>query len=251
MQSFEKAVAELDLDLPENALRLLRKRIGRGEAPPDASDIETKVKDVLIVLETALKDVAALDWPDSGAALFEGLRRGQKRLRKSWSKAKKHPSPESMHEWRKRVKDQSAQLRLFRSVAPRPLENLRAEAKETAEHLGEEHDLWLLSERLAAEPVPKRIEKARAQLLAAIEKRRALLRRLAFERGKRFSSRNAKTFAGALVDAWKAAATPTRNARRKKPRAASASDAPTSQVTVKTPSQLLGGVIASVSARMK
>ncbi len=228
-QSFEKAVAELDLNLPANAVQSLRKRIGGGEAPPDARDIETKVKEVLVVLDMALKDVAALHWPDSGAALLEGLRRSQQRLRKSWSKAKKNSSPESLHEWRKRVKDQSAQLRLFRNVVPPPLEDLRAEAKETAEHLGEEHDLWLLSERLAAEPVPKSVETARTQLLAAIENRRALLRQLAFERGKRFSSRSAKAFAGALADAWKAAATRTRKERRRKPRSAPASEAPTSQ----------------------
>ena len=229
MESFDKAVAELDIGLSASAVRSLRKRIVGDEIALDTGDVDAKIAEVLGIIDAALEELAAVDWPDSTEVLTAGLERSQKRLRKSWREAKKSGSPEALHEWRKRVKDQSAQLRLFRNVMPPALVDQRSEAKQTAEHLGEEHDLWLLSERAAAESVPSSIEKARERLLQAIEKRRTVLRRLAFERGKPFSSKSAKSFAGEVCDAWKAAATRTGKSRRKKPRPAETKRPATSQ----------------------
>ncbi len=220
LESFEKAVTGLDAGLSASAVRSLRKRIVGGKAVPGNGGIDANVKEVLGDLDAALAEVAALGWPDGSRTLLEGLQRSQTRLRKSWREAKKSGTSEVLHEWRKRVKDQSSQLRLFRNVAPPHLQDLRADAKQTAEYLGEEHDLWLLSERLATTTIPAGLGAARERLLAAIEKRRAELRRLAFERGKRFSSKSARVFASDVCAAWEAAAAEAGKSQRKKRRAA-------------------------------
>jgi CHAD domain-containing protein len=202
VQSLEKAVSDLDLGLPESMVQSLRVLIGGDAAIPPAAETEAKVAEVLRLLDAAEPEVETLDWPEDTEALLKGLRESQTQLRKSWREAKDKRSPEARHEWRKRVKDQSAQLRLFRSIVPRALEELRTDAKATAEHLGEEHDLWLLAKRLSADGVPPELEGARVILLRAIKKRRALLRRLAFEQGEEFSARSARSFAASLGKAW-------------------------------------------------
>ena len=89
MQSFEKALAELDLDLPAAAARSLRKRIAGGGSVPPAGDADAKVEHVLCLLDTAAGEIAVLDWPNDTEVLLKGLRQGQARLRKRWKKAGK------------------------------------------------------------------------------------------------------------------------------------------------------------------
>jgi CHAD domain-containing protein len=219
MESFDNFVTNGSVDLPASAIRSLRNRILEGAAVPAPSETDAKVEQVIGLIDKAAKDIAALNWPKSSEALVGGFHRSQRELRKSWKKARKEGSPEALHDWRKRVKDQSAQLRLFRNIVPDALKALREDAKETAEYLGEEHDLWMLSSRLSGITAPPR--KGRDLLLKAVEERRAVLRRKAFELGERFSSNNPKAFAREVGEAWEAASpTPGKKPRRKKPRSA-------------------------------
>ncbi len=217
MESFDKLVANCGLDLPASAIRSLRNRILEGAAVPAPGETDAKIEEVIELIDVAAQDVAALSWPKSSEALVAGFHRSQRELRKSWKRARKEGSPEALHDWRKRVKDQSAQLRLFRNIVPATLKALRDDAKETAEYLGEEHDLWMLSNRLSEITIPPR--KARDLLLKTVGERRAVLRREAFELGERFSSNSPKAFAREVGEAWEAASpAPTKKPRRKKPR---------------------------------
>jgi CHAD domain-containing protein len=217
MESFDNLMTNCSVDLPASAIRSLRNRILEGAAVPAPSETDAKVEQVIGLIDKAAKDLATLNWPKSSEALVGGFHRSQRELRKSWKKARKEGSPEALHDWRKRVKDQSAQLRLFRNIVPDALKALREDAKKTAEYLGEEHDLWMLSSRLSEITAPPR--KARDLLLKAVEERRAVLRRKAFELGERFSSNNPKAFAREVGEAWEAASpTPSKKPRRKKPR---------------------------------
>lgn len=200
-ECFDKLVADGGIDLPAATIEALKERVLSGTAAPTPAETEASVVQVLEVLDAAAEDMA-LAWPRSCSDLRRGLCKSQAQLRKAWKAACRDGSPEALHNWRKRVKDQSAQLRLFRNIVPEALQELRNAAKETAEQLGEEHDLWLLSERLSDVTVPKRAAKARAKLLGVIKERRADLRHQAFERGEGFSSQSAKAFARAVGDAW-------------------------------------------------
>jgi CHAD domain-containing protein len=220
MESFEKAVAGCGDTLPADAAEYLRQRLRAETAPPDA-DGKDKEAEVLRRLEAAEADMAVLEWPRNDAALLAGLKGSQARLRRSWKRARKSVAPADLHRWRKRVKDQAAQLRLFRGVEPEALRMLRADAKEAAEYLGEEHDLWILSDSLRAQTCPAEVTAARDALIDAIETRRDELRTKAFALGEKFSSQDAKAFAEAVCSAW-AKGPASKKSRRKKVRPAKA-----------------------------
>jgi CHAD domain-containing protein len=215
-ECFDTLVADDGIDLPTRTIETLKKCVLADSPAPSSAETEASVEQVLEVLD-AVADIG-LAWPRSSSDLRHGLRKSQAQLRKAWKAACRDGSPDALHNWRKRVKDQSAQLRLFRSIVPEALLELRSAAKETAEHLGEEHDLWLLSERLSDMSVPKTVAKARAKLLSVIKERRTDLRRKAFERGEGFSSRSAKAFAREVSDAWdEASKRAGKKSRRRRP----------------------------------
>jgi len=201
LESFEGAVAGFGDALRADAVEHLRKRL-RLETAPAEADGSAKEAEALRRLEIAEKDMATLGWPKNATALLAGLKDSQKRLRKSWKAARKISKPEVLHRWRKRVKDQAAQLRLFRGVEHEALIARRADAKQTAEYLGEEHDLWILTDSLRAQECPAEVAATRDALVDAIEKRRAELRKKAFALGETFASQQPKAFADSVGAAW-------------------------------------------------
>jgi CHAD domain-containing protein len=213
LESFDKLVADRGAELPPDAVGFLRARIAAKGVEADATHVEENVRCVLVLLDDAEASVAELEWPNGKIALLRGFHRGQKRLRRDWKDACKEAGVDALHSWRKRVKDQSAQLRLFRRVMPDDFRVRRNVEKETAELLGDEHDFWLLAEHLRAESIPSDFSGIRDLLLGDIEQRRSALRQKAFEKGEDFSSQKAKAFARAIGIAWDKAS--RRDARRR------------------------------------
>ena len=202
LQSFDKLVADQKDELPAGAVRRLRRRIAANGVKNGGDDIEEKLREVLTLLDEAEASVAELAWPNSKQALLDGFRRGQKRLRRDWKAACGDARPEALHSWRKRVKDQTAQLRLFRRIVPPAFRDRIDTQKETAELLGNEHDLWLLCDRLRADTMPSDLADVRDSLLEEIKKRRGALTKEAFKKGEDFSSGKAKDFAAVVGAAW-------------------------------------------------
>src|SRR5262245_12654105 len=118
LQSFVKLLSDCAGKLRAPSVKGLRARIAKTKVGNGSDDIEEKLRQVLPLLDEAEASVADLDWPNSRGALLHGFHRAQKRLRRDWKKACKEPLPDALHSWRKRVKDQAAQLRLFRRVVP-------------------------------------------------------------------------------------------------------------------------------------
>ena len=202
LESFDKVVSGCRGGLPERDLERLRSHIAANGADPRAFDVDAHVLIVLGLLDDADQRVAGLEWPADPRALAKGLKRSQSRLRRNWKTARKATEPAALHDWRKRVKDQSAQLRLFRGVAPPGLRSRHSVEKRAAELLGEEHDFWLLEERLSVGSCPADAVAARDVLLGEIGGRRRTLRNEAFKLGKDFSSQKPKAFARELTFAW-------------------------------------------------
>jgi hypothetical protein len=202
LESFDKIVADCGGGLPREDVVRLRSHLAADGGEPGRSDVEASVRGVLIMLEAAEGRIAALEWPAGVKALAKGLKRSQARLRTSWKAARKTEEPMAFHDWRKRVKDQSAQLRLLRRIVPPSFRSRHGDEKKTAELLGEEHDFWLLAERLSNEGFPAHALATRDVLLGAVSERRETLRDAAFKLGKAFSSQQAKTFARELTAAW-------------------------------------------------
>ncbi|MGH8023122.1 MAG: CHAD domain-containing protein [Limisphaerales bacterium] len=86
--------------------------------------------------------VAPNQWKAVGAGLKKIYRRG----RKAWAIAKCQPSPQHFHEWRRRVKDLSNQLRLLRRARPRKVKARMQELDRLADILGDDHDLFMLGQ---------------------------------------------------------------------------------------------------------
>jgi CHAD domain-containing protein len=89
------------------------------------------------------------DWPlhsDGFEALEAGLRRGYRRGRRAWQAAEELPTPENMHEWRKRVKDLWYHLTLLEDAWRPVMTALADEAHELSDRLGDEHDVSVLIE---------------------------------------------------------------------------------------------------------
>ena len=197
-ETFDQVVADSGDGMPANDIAVLRSEIVRGSAEADTAETKRVLRSVLSDLRGAKRRLATLNWPETADDLGRGLRASQSRLRKSWRRARRDRTPEALHHWRKRVKDQSAQLRLLRIVAPQEAKARREVQKQVAEFLGDEHDLCLLAERLSCAAIPPRVEPVRTHLLEAVKKQRKALRRRAFKAAEEGCSEKPGAFAAHL-----------------------------------------------------
>jgi CHAD domain-containing protein len=173
---------------------------GKGRETPD------RRADALELIDAGTEELSRLSWPSSTGDLARGLQDSQARLRRSWRDVLGETTSESLHEWRKRVKDQATQLGLFRAILPADLQTRRADAKVLAELLGEEHDLSLLRDAVARCRATGVSRETRRDVLKAIDHRRAELRRTALEAGETFSAQSPKAVAHAIAEAWRGSA---------------------------------------------
>ena len=105
---------------------------------------------VAYILRKAARRALALEFKGKGwEAIYPGLKRSYRSARKAYQISLKDPSPENLHQWRKRVKDQSYQLRLLGPIWPDQVRAVIAELETLGDYLGEDHDLILLNQSLA------------------------------------------------------------------------------------------------------
>lgn len=139
-----------------------------------------------------LKD---LEWED----LYCGIKRTYKLGRQSLTAACKKPNAETLHEWRKRVKDLWYHVRILRLIWPEVLGDLAREVKVLSEYLGEDHDLAMLGETLAT----KRLDKEILHLLQSlIKSRRRQLQKAAFDLGSRIYVEKPSAFTRRMEGYW-------------------------------------------------
>lgn len=201
-ETFQSLVAGSDAKFSQRTLATLRAQLNGDTHVFAAAALEKNLAKVRALLDSAERELPKLRWPSGIEDLRRGLRKSQSRLRKGWRAAAADPTPAALHAWRKRVKDHSAQLRLFRRALPGSLSANREQARKTAELLGTDHDLWCLAQRLSGMEVPPAAAKVRDVLRMTIEKRRAELRRQASAIGDGFSSEKPAVSARAIIDAW-------------------------------------------------
>jgi CHAD domain-containing protein len=168
----------------------LRDRLAtrRGDSDADAGDAAGTLRAL-----AAGVGAWAVDG-DERDVLVPALRRTYARGRAAFARADRQPTAEHLHEWRKRVKDLWYQEKLVSEAWPDVLEAHAGEAKALSKLLGDDHDLAVLGELLAAEPeltddpdvVHELIGRRRNELLDAV---RALGRRVYAERPKGYARR--------------------------------------------------------------
>lgn len=147
---------------------------------------------------------------DGWKAIQSGLRRTYRRGRNALGRARRDPSVEHLHEWRKRVKDHWYHLRLLAPVCGPVVAGAAQEAARLSEVLGEDHDLAVLREVLAGHWAELGVQTD--ALMGLIDHRREQLQAEAVQIGLRLYAERPKAFERRLRRCWKAGRMP-RNSR--------------------------------------
>ena len=135
-------------------------------------------------------------------AIAPGLSRSYKRGRKAFKRARGGPSTENLHEWRKRCKDLWYHLRLLSSAAPETMEGHAGDAHRLSELLGDDHDLAVLRQAVAA--LEDEVAVDVGPLFGLIDHRREQLQTQAWLLGERLYAEKPSAFLRRLHRYWKA-----------------------------------------------
>jgi CHAD domain-containing protein len=166
---------------------------------------KTLLEDHVLRQEDALADIAdALarekkhlsDWTlprKHAATLRKGLKKVYRQARAAWRRARLHPSPELLHEWRKEAKYLWHHLELLQPLSRR-FKRRSDNVHRLTQLLGDYHDLVLLrlkaASLLSAEEFATTLEK----LQRAIDQQREGLRDEALRLGRRLFSKSPRDF---------------------------------------------------------
>jgi len=187
------------LELPAGIERELRGTIEAHRALGDSDGRDAAAAGVVAMLREARERVD--NWPlarDSFDALRDGLERNYRRGRRDFRTARTEPTVETLHEWRKRVKELWYHHTLLRALWPPVMQSVGDEAHELANRLGDDHDLAMLAAwvREHAEVEP--------EFFATLEVRRSELQGEAMVLGKRLYSDKPRAYVRRLRRLWDA-----------------------------------------------
>jgi CHAD domain-containing protein len=145
-------------------------------------------------------------WPvgrHGWAALGPGVRRVYRAGRKVFAAARRRPTDERLHEWRKQAKYLWHQLEILAPIAPTPMEALARQTHRLSDHLGEDHDLAVLRQRLRRPDA--RLPRAEVEAVSRlIDRRRGELRAKAMRLGTRVYRQRPRRFSKSLEARWRA-----------------------------------------------
>jgi CHAD domain-containing protein len=193
-------------ELPQRATAGLRAQIEeqRKHAVTSARNDEAGTAAVLGALEEGRARTPSWTFERDGFdALSPGLRRIYRRGRKRMRVACKDPSPENLHEWRKRVKDLWHASQIVREARPKRLKRVSRRAHKLADLLGDGNDLSMLRDYVQAHPQCFEDKASKQALLAVIDRRANKLRDKALKRGRELYKRPPKRFVQAIERGWR------------------------------------------------
>jgi CHAD domain-containing protein len=154
-------------------------------------------------LKTLCTDSRCFKIKGSGwAAIRPGIERSYDCGRHSCELAQKTDTPQEFHEWRKRVKDLFYQVGLLRPIWPEQLAAVESELKRLSEYLGDDHDLFLLTEPALLKRFNKKAPKEASYLTALAARRQRQLRSKAILLGSRFYREKPAVFSNRLGQYW-------------------------------------------------
>ncbi len=143
--------------------------------------------------------LSAHGWSELGSGLQRVYRQG----RKAMAEARRTPSTEALHEWRKQAKYLWHQLEVLAPLRPGATGKLVDQAHELSDCLGDDHDLAVLREKALAHPSSFRDRDEAEALLALIERCQQRLRRKAFRLGDRIYRQKPAAFAARFGRYWR------------------------------------------------
>lgn len=137
------------------------------------------------------------DWRierDGWAALESGLRRVYRTGHRALTLAVENSSVENLHEWRKQAKYLWHQLQLLEAAWTGSEKELVDQTHKLSQLLGDDHDLAVLRETLAADPLAYGGHRILKGVFAVIDRRREELERQAFALGRSVYKDSPKVF---------------------------------------------------------
>lgn len=176
------------------ALEREREEVG-GDGDGRGPDVE------LAAAAIAAGRAAIAEWPlgdDSWEAIGPGLRRSYREGRRGLRRTSAEPSAENVHDWRKRAKDLTYQLRILRGAWPELLGETAERSHHLTDLLGDHHDLELL-----AEDLERRETDGKGEIEELIRRWQAELLDEAFELGQRLYAEKPKAFESRLRAYWR------------------------------------------------
>jgi CHAD domain-containing protein len=186
--------------LPKRTFTALRRRLAAEARASREHAGATITGDVVGALEAA---VARVDgWPLARVdeeTLRAGAVRAYDRGRRALAAVERDPSVMALHDWRKRVKDLWYHQRLLQDAWPGPLEAQAEEAHVLSDLLGDDHDLAVLAETLAAASPAARAPVDEEPVLELIAERRAELQAEAVRLGRRLYAERPKAYGRRLA----------------------------------------------------
>ena len=155
----------------------------------------------LTEIKAALKSsvTRARAWPPEAEGwdcIAAGLRATYQRARRALRHARADRATEDLHEWRKQTKYLWHQLQILTPLAAGSVGELADEFHHLADYLGDEHDLAVLRERVAAPALKTLIDRRREELQ---DKALTLGERLYSDKSKAFVHRHAEGLARHLT----------------------------------------------------
>lgn len=179
-----------------------------------AGRTDERIDDVLAALRDAhARTPAWVFHRDDFGALTPGLKRIYRRGRKRMRSALDDPTPERLHEWRKRVKDLWHATQLVRGARPKRLKRLSKRLHALSDLLGDGHDLSMLRDYAVAHPELFDRADDRRALLALVDRRANALRDEALALGPAIYAQSPKRFVTRVARGWRKRAAPLPDAR--------------------------------------
>lgn len=173
-------------------------------------EVTGTVEEVIAELEAVRPRIAGWTIGEGWESVEPGIARTYRRGRGALEEARRAPTVESLHDWRKRVKYRWYQVRLLAPLWSKVLVAEGDELDELGDRLGDDHDLaTLLAFVRDREPLRRKLGEERvARLSRRVEERRAELQRAAWALGSRLYAEKPKRFVARLASYWEAADRP-------------------------------------------
>jgi CHAD domain-containing protein len=204
IQTVDQLAERFAGQVPESTFSAVRDLVEEASRSERAGIVRSKLSsEVAQDLGTALVRIDDWELRHGGwRALEPGLLQTYRRGHKAFRRARRQPTLENLHEWRKRVKDLWYHLRLLEPVCGPVVRGQAKQADQLAELLGDDHDLGMLSLTLRKHHGELAVDIDALQ--GIVDHRRSELQTEAAYAGERLYGEKPKLFGRRIHRYWKA-----------------------------------------------
>lgn len=191
-------------DLQKNVWAAIRRGLESGKREIEKqAGIDSVVRQAAITLRRVGRDVKS--WPlqhDGFQAIESGLADTYKRGHKALTEAQRDATPENYHYFRKRAKDHWYHVRLLENLWTEEMKAREASLKDLQTWLGDDHNLFVLWEKLQQEPDKFGKHREIEIFLALAGQYQTELRSKSVSLGLRLYEQKSKRFTKSMSHLW-------------------------------------------------